>query len=337
MQPRRPPSPALAQADSLAAAGRAAEAILLLNRAGAAGDAAALAKLGFWRLAGDLMPRDIAAARDLFRRAGEAGDQAGAKIHLNFLASGTGGPLDWPGALKRLAALAKRDPASRTELELVGRMKLAADGAPDQVPAAEPVTDSPAVWRIPGLFTAAECNYLVQAAEPMLQPSVVVDERTGRQVPHPIRTSDGTSFPWLVLNPAVQALNRRIAAASGTDFRQGEPLQILRYHPGQQYRSHLDAVPGLENTRILTVIVYLNDGFEGGETHFPKTGLSLRGRRGDAIMFRNTLADGRADPMSEHAGLPVTRGTKFIATRWIWEKEFIVPAPTPGRGRISSA
>jgi prolyl 4-hydroxylase len=120
----------------------------------------------------------------------------------------------------------------------------------------------------------------------------------------------------------VHALVRRIAAASATRVEQGEPLQVLRYRPGQQYRSHLDAVPVQGNRRILTMIVYLNDGYEGGETRFVKTGLSVRGRKGDGLLFRNTLPDGRPDPMSEHAGLPVTAGTKLIASRWIWERDF---------------
>jgi prolyl 4-hydroxylase len=327
MQPRRLPSTIVPQAEALAAAGRSAEAILLLNRAGAAGDADALFTLATWRMAGTLMPRDFAAARDLFRRAGEAGRLDAAKVHSNFLASGTGGTVDWPGALKRLSALAKQHPASKAELDLIRRMDLTDDGGPKVVPEREPVSDSPAVWRIPRLFSPAECAWLIKVSEPQLQPSVVVDERTGRQVPNPIRTSDGTSFPFMILNPAVQALNRRIAAASGTDFRQGEPLQVLRYKPGQQYRTHLDAVPGLDSHRFLTLLVYLNDGYEGGELHFPQAGLTLKGRTGDAVMFRNTLPDGRPDRMSEHAGLPVTRGTKWLASRWIWTKEFLLPPP----------
>ncbi len=320
------PSPATV-AQQLAAGGRAAEAILLLNQAAGAGDGDALFTLAMWRLAGQLMPRDLAQARDLFRRAGEAGRADAAKIHVNFLAGGTGGPADWGAALARLETLAKRDKASRVELDLLGTMKLSPEGAPLKPPAGESLSESPWVMRFTKLFTAAECDYLANAAAPMLTPSVVVDERSGRHVPHPIRTSDGASFPWLIENPAVNALNRRIAAASGTKVTQGEPLQILRYRPGQQYRNHLDAVPGLDNHRVMTMIVYLNDGYQGGETQFVRTGLNVRGRKGDAILFRNTLADGRADPMSEHAGLPVTAGTKLIASRWIWERDFAPPPP----------
>jgi prolyl 4-hydroxylase len=319
MQPS--PSPARA-AEQLAAAGRAPEAVLLLNRAAAGGDPDALFMLGMWRLGGRHLPVDLGEARALFRRAGEAGRRDGAKIHVNFLASGTGGSPDWADAMRRLDRLARHDPASKAELDLIGTMALQPDGAPASVPDPQRLSDAPEVLSFPRLFTAEECDYLAAAAAPMLKPSAVVDPRTGRQIPHPIRTSDGATFAWLIANPAVHALVRRIAAASATRVEQGEPLQVLRYRPGQQYRSHLDAVPAHGNRRILTMIVYLNDGYEGGETRFVKTGLSVRGRKGDGLLFRNTLPDGRPDPMSEHAGLPVTAGTKLIASRWIWERDF---------------
>ncbi|WP_331040153.1 2OG-Fe(II) oxygenase [Allosphingosinicella sp.] len=129
-------------------------------------------------------------------------------------------------------------------------------------------------------------------------------------------------------NPAVHALNRRLAAASGTQVTQGEPLQILRYSPGQEYKAHVDALPVGTNQRILTMLVYLNEDYAGGETKFLETGLGFKGRTGDALLFRNASADGRPDPMARHAGLPVTRGQKLIASRWIRAKPLDLMSPT---------
>ena len=42
-------------------------------------------------------------------------------------------------------------------------------------------------------------------------------------------------------------------------------------------------------------------------------------RPGAALAFRNVLADGTTDEDSLHAGLPVRRGEKWIATLWIRE------------------
>jgi prolyl 4-hydroxylase len=117
---------------------------------------------------------------------------------------------------------------------------------------------------------------------------------------------------------------------SATGLGQGEPLQLLRYRAGGEYRAHMDALPPAEpNQRILTVLVYLTDDYDGGETSFPRTGLAFRGRTGDALLFRNVAADGSPDQLALHAGMPVTRGEKLIASRWIRERRFTYPPPQP--------
>jgi prolyl 4-hydroxylase len=148
-------------------------------------------------------------------------------------------------------------------------------------------------------------------------------------VPHPIRSSDGAAFGVFDEDLVVNAINRRIAAASGTRTIAGEPLQMLRYRPNGEYRAHLDALPRGGNQRVLTMIVYLSDRYKGGETQFPRIGLTFRGRTGDALLFRNVSTEGKPDPLSLHAGLPVTRGEKLIATRWIRQDEFTYPSPQP--------
>ena len=120
----------------------------------------------------------------------------------------------------------------------------------------------------------------------------------------------------------IRAINRRIAAISDTDIRQGEALTSLRYTIGQQFRLHLDTLPGVRNQRVKTVLIYLNQGFGGGETAFPDHDLLVRPAIGDAIVFHNTHDDGTLDPRMRHAGLPVTRGIKWLATRWIRARPF---------------
>jgi prolyl 4-hydroxylase len=86
----------------------------------------------------------------------------------------------------------------------------------------------------------------------------------------------------------------------------------------------MDWLPGDPNPRIMTVLVWLNEGYGGGETEFVNAGLKAKGRKGDALLFRNGLPDGRVDPASEHAGLPVTSGTKLLASRWIRERRHML-------------
>lgn len=315
-----PRHPLLAQAFALSEAGRNPEAIVFIHRLVGQNEPEAMFMLAEMKWRGGMVPQDLAQARDLYRRAGEAGHAGAAAYFTNLLASGVAGPRDWRQAVERLRREAKADPRRKAALAAVEAMRLTADGEPEVLREAEVLSEAPAVTLFPRLFTAAECDYLRQTAEPLYEPSVV--NANGRVVKDPIRTSDGASIHWLVEDPAVHALNRRLAAASGSAFENGEALQILRYRPGQQYRTHMDAV-GAENERVLTALVYLNHDYTGGETCFVKTGLKVKGRKGDALVFRNSGADGRPDPMSEHAGLPITGGTKFLASRWIRERRWL--------------
>lgn len=322
-----PAAPLSDQADALVAAGRVGEAYRLLIGPAAAADPEALVLLADWRLSGQFVRRDLAAARDLFRRAAEAGHEEAARVHTAFVANGTGAPADWQEALRLLRLY--DFPGGSAQRELIDRMDLSPSGDPLERPAEKQLSDRPHVSQFPALFSPAECDFLAAEAEPWLEPSVVIDPRTGRQHRNPVRTSDGMSFALFLEGPAVHALNRRIAAATGTGVAQGETLQVLRYRPGQEYRPHFDAVTGEANQRILTMLVYLNEGYDGGETLFLKTGLSFKGSKGDALLFRNTLADGRADELSQHAGRPVAAGEKLIASRWIRARPFAFPPPRP--------
>ena len=71
---------------------------------------------------------------------------------------------------------------------------------------------------------------------------------------------------------------------------------------------------------MATLLIYLNDGFEGGETHFPLTGLRFKGRKGDALLFHNVLPGGAPDPITLHAGLAPARGEKWLFSQWIRDK-----------------
>lgn len=316
------PADPIDQADRLLASGRTEDAVQLVQRAAAAGSAEALLREAMWRLGGAMLPRDVPAARALLRRAAAAGQRDAAAIEIALTANGGGAAADWSGAVALLRALAQVDTAAAAELRLLESMRLTPDGHPLDQPEPRQVGTGPAVFHVPALFTAAECRHVAGVAQPMLAPATVVDPQTGRNTANPIRTSHAAVIGPISETLVIQALNRRIAAASRTDWRQGEALTVLRYEPGQQFRPHLDAIAGARNQRARTVLVYLNDGFEGGGTSFAASGLVLRPKAGDAIIFDNVRADGSVDQQAQHAGEVVTRGTKWLATRWIRARAF---------------
>jgi prolyl 4-hydroxylase len=311
------PSSPIEIAHQLIAEGQSEHALQVVCLAGEEGDVDALMQLAIWYLGGDIVPRDVAAARHLLRQAVSIGHVDAALMEIALTANGSGGEIDWPGALALLTTAAKGDPVAAQQLALVSAMTLDAEGFPRVLPAGRMLSQSPHLVHFRAFLTPEECAHVAQAAAPLLSPSEIVDPETGALRQHPIRTSDDA-----VIGPAredlvIGAINRRIAAVSGSVPAQGEALTILRYTPGQQYKLHHDALPGVGNQRVRTVIVYLNEGFGGGETHFPDGNLTITPKGGDAILFDNCTSDGSIDPLARHAGLPVTNGSKWIATRWI--------------------
>ena len=291
--------------------------VATLEAAGARGDAAAFAELAACHLRGDRIPRDLPAARRALRRAVAIGHVDAALLDVALTANGTGAPADWPAARALLAAAARGDPVAAEHAALIDALSLDAAGYPDAAIPLDVLSTDPFVAVARQAVSRAECLHLAGIANALLEPAVVVDPATGRAVPHPVRTSHNATIGPAQETLPVAAINRRLAALTGTALDAGEPLQVLRYAPGQQYRLHSDALPGVANQRRVTAIAYLNDGFEGGETDFPAIGLRVRPVAGDVLLFHSILPGGGADPRARHAGLPVTRGVKWVATRWI--------------------
>ncbi|MEQ1820256.1 MAG: hypothetical protein ABL871_16770 [Terricaulis sp.] len=62
----------------------------------------------------------------------------------------------------------------------------------------------------------------------------------------------------------------------------------------------------------------LNTTFDGAETTFPLLGVNWRAETaGDAIAWSNVLRDGAPDRKTQHAGLPPTRGRKWVLSQRI--------------------
>lgn len=316
-------------ARQLASSNRAVEGARLLERSTADGVANAALELATWRLTGEYIRRDLAMARDYFIQAADLGLAPARPIAIAMLGNGAGGTeRRWSEALQRLGA--ERDPLSREIASRLAEMSIDANGRPQASTSGKVVIDDPEVRSFRSFLSPDECALLIQCASALFQPSVVVHPTSGQMVRDPVRTSEVASFPFVLENPFVHAINQRIAAATGSDVDQGEPLQVLRYSPGQQYKLHCDALPGQTNQRRTTFLVYLSDGFGGGHTVFPDLGLRYRGEVGDALAFSSLRRDGTIHPLARHAGEPVTNGQKYLLSRWIRQRALDLSGP-PGR------
>lgn len=323
---------AIDQAFALARSGRGVDGLASLLSAGEQGDAGAAMQAAVWQLTGEFTARDLRGARGALRQAAAIGHVDAALMEVALTANGAGAPANWADAVALLRTAAKRDPVAARQLALVEAMRLDVSGSPCETLSGEGISQSPRLVRFPGFLSAAECQHLANVGQGVLAPATVFDPRSGRQIAHPVRTSDGGPIGPPHEDLVIRAINHRIAAVSGTTIDQGESLTVLRYSPGQEYRLHHDAVAGLRNQRSLTVLLYLNASFVGGETEFPALGVTIMPTAGEALLFSNLEDNGAPDQRTRHAGLPVRQGVKWLATRWIRREPFDVwtgDQPTP--------
>ena len=188
----------------------------------------------------------------------------------------------------------------------------------------------PRITRHDGFLPAAVCDYLAAGGAPFLQPARIFDPATGQSRPDPYRTSLTAALPDGAMDLVLWAIKRRMAQLAGAGFEQGEPLSLLVYRPGEEYRAHFDFMTEDGGTasadlarrgqRVATSLVKLNDAHEGGATRFPRLEIGWTGRCGDALCFSNVDAQGRGDKRTLHAGEPVTAGMKILASLWLRER-----------------
>ncbi|MFU8831130.1 MAG: 2OG-Fe(II) oxygenase [Wenzhouxiangella sp.] len=134
----------------------------------------------------------------------------------------------------------------------------------------------------------------------------------------------GRAFGALTSDALIRCIERRIAELSERPVEVVEPSSVIRYQPGQQYHLHVDYFSDsqleenlatgreLGGQRLASFLVCLRAADEGGATRYPRIGLDVEHRDGQAVMHYNTLPDGSADDWSQHHGMPVIRGEKWL-------------------------
>jgi prolyl 4-hydroxylase len=184
---------------------------------------------------------------------------------------------------------------------------------------------------VDGLLSAEECDELVRLSAHKLVRSTIVDRERGSAEVIAGRTSEGTYFP-LNADAFIARLDRRISALMNAPVENGEGLQILHYRTGDEYKPHYDYFPPEDagssthlaqgGQRVASLVIYLNDVEDGGATVFPQLGLTVGPKKGAAVYFEYCNSRGQVDPQTLHGGLPVLRGEKWIATKWMRQRRY---------------
>lgn len=283
-------------------------AIALIDAAANAGDAEALQRKAVLEAMGCARPQDWKRALDCLAAAAQSGSED-AQRQLEILARGAaprGEHSDWAAIASGISTETLADTPPKRALSEFPRLRV-----------------------IEGFASPAECAWLIERARDRLRRATVVD-RSGSTTVEVARTNSGIEFLLADMDLVIEAIRLRISAATRLPLPLFEPVQVLHYAPGQEFQPHHDffdpELPGHaeqireHGQRIGTFLLYLNHGYEGGETAFPRAAISYRGSTGDALFMANVDRSGRPDPSSLHWGTPPTTGEKWILSQWIRDK-----------------
>lgn len=191
------------------------------------------------------------------------------------------------------------------------------------------VEDNPKIWTIHEFLDERFCKWMIARAAPLQAQSLVYDPVTGQAAAADVRSNTCATFTILSLDLPALLIRERIANTLGVPVEHLERVSVFRYLPGQEFSSHvdyltpspqLDAEIAEKGQRPLTFLVYLNDAFEGGETHFLDIDKKFRGGVGDALLWRNVSENGAPDLLTTHAGVSPTSGEKWLLSQFIRDK-----------------
>lgn len=180
--------------------------------------------------------------------------------------------------------------------------------------------EEPLVVVLGNVLSDEECDELMKISREQLQRSKIGQDHEVNS----IRTSSGV---FCEENETVTRIERRLSQIMNIPIENGDGLQVLQYTPGQEYQPHFDffaetSRAGAANNRISTIVMYLNDVEEGGVTTFPKLNLSIFPSKGMAVYFEYFYSDQELNDLTLHAGTPVIKGEKWVATMWMRRQSF---------------
>ena len=183
-------------------------------------------------------------------------------------------------------------------------------------------TDKLQLFVIDDFLNEAECDGLMALLQAHLRPSTITNEDEADTDFRTSRTCDLS----LLESPIVDAVDEKIARTLGICLPYSEGIQAQHYAVGQEFKRHTDFFApnsgeyemhaAERGNRSWTFVVYLNDVLKGGGTKFYSIDKTIEPKRGRAAIWNNLYPDGRPNPDTLHAGLPVEEGDKVIITKW---------------------
>ena len=193
------------------------------------------------------------------------------------------------------------------------------------------------IFKINNFLSKNQCKKLVGIIKSNMKPSTVTQTDSELDYLDPdMRTSSTCDLDKKLHGRVVGVVDERISQALGIHTLFSEQIQGQHYKKGQYFKEHTDTfTPGtveyeknctIKGQRTWTVMIYLNEPQEGGETIFPQvktedgSPLIIKPVLGQALAWNNLYVNGEVNENTLHEATPVTKGVKTVITKWFREK-----------------
>jgi hypothetical protein len=162
------------------------------------------------------------------------------------------------------------------------------------------------IFTVEDFFSADECNACIQLAESTGFADAPINTAFGPQLRRDVRNNTRVIIDDIVRAEELWKRSTDYVPKFLGDWCAigvNERFRYYRYDIGQQFNWHYDGAFERPNGEMskLTFMVYLNDGFEGGETSFE--GAEIVPKTGMALFFIHQI---------RHKGQPVIKGRKYV-------------------------
>lgn len=163
------------------------------------------------------------------------------------------------------------------------------------------------ILTIDSFLTASECQDFITFAEKEGFKAADVDNGNGRSHMLEIRNnervdivSEDLATHWWERLPYELIPNIEGRTPIGLSPR----FRFYRYLPGQKFNMHKDGKQDISgNSTLMTLLVYLNDGYSGGTTKFRHNSIEIHAETGKALLFKHQLW---------HKGTKLESGCKHV-------------------------
>ena len=158
---------------------------------------------------------------------------------------------------------------------------------------------------VKGFLTLEECNTLINYNSEFTQ-SVFVGNN-----------SNINSVSKIIKNnlPEISSILKKFSEKFPIHKGKFEDLKVVKYTKGGFIPIHTDYGPSAIRTH--TILLYLNENYEGGETEFPNLNKQFKLNTGDILYFHNFDSYGNPTQLALHQGNVVKSGEKLICNLWV--------------------